>query len=407
MAPVPFDYARELEKARGRAPKPPEDVQEERLERIRTSLRERDMDAVLMFSDGSHPDNNRHLSGYVHVFHYAYSLLLIPREGDPILLIDQPWHIDEAEKMSWIDDIRPLPPRSGSIDELADVLEDAFEDVELTDARVGTLRNFLPQKCYLALQRAVPEVDLVDGTTVWADYVTSPSDYDIEMVSRTAAIADEGLATVKAESESGRTEREVCLAAYERMAELGAEFLHECANDTHVNIGSFSDVISNVRPYLFTNRRLEHGQMFWVDLTAQYRGYHIDCDRTICIGEPTAEQREIFEITEDMYEAMEDALEPGVPAQKIWDVGHEIAADAGYGDNVNFIYFGHSTGIETSERPYAFEGDTREVREGSFYNLEPGIYVPGIGSACIENTLYVGEDRVEPVNQMSNDLHIV
>ena len=108
MGTVPFDYQAEIEKARGRAPQPPEAVQKERIERIRSSLEERDMDAVLMFSDGSHPDNNRHLSGYVHVFHYAYSLLLVPRESDPVLLIDQPWHMDEAEKMSWIKDIRPL-----------------------------------------------------------------------------------------------------------------------------------------------------------------------------------------------------------------------------------------------------------------------------------------------------------
>lgn len=407
MGSVPFDYQAEIEKSRGRAPKPPKEVQEERIERIRSSLVDHDMDAVLMFSDGSHPDNNRHLSGYMHVFHYAYSLLLIPREADPILLIDQPWHIDEAEKMSWIDDIRPLPPRSGSISKLADQLETAFEDRNLTDARIGTLRNFLPQKCYHALEQGVPDVDLVDGTTVWADYVTSPSEYDKEMVARTAAIADEGLATVKAASQAGRTEREVCMESYDRMAELGAEFLHECANDTHVNMGSFSDVISNVRPYLFTNNRLEHGQMFWVDLTAQYRGYHIDCDRTISIGEPSPEQREIWNVTEDMYDAMKSKLQAGVPADEIWRTGQEIADTAGYGDNVNFIYFGHSTGIETSERPYAFEGDDREVRKDSFYNIEPGIYVPGVGSACIENTLFVTENGAEEVNQMSNELHIV
>lgn len=407
MRSVPIDFQAEEEKSRGRAPSPPEDVQDERIARIRNSLEEHGLDAVLMFSDGSHPDNIRHLAGYVHVFHYAYSLLLIPREDPPVLLIDQPWHLEEAEKMSWIEDVRPLPPRGGSFPDLVSGLEEAFGDANLETATVGTLETFLPEKCVSALEAAVPNVEFVDGSPVWADYVTSPSDYDRKMVERTAAIADEGLATVKAEAAAGKTEREVCLAAYERMAELGAEFLHECANDTHVNIGSFSDAISNVRPYLFTNNRLEHGQMFWVDLTAQYNGYHIDTDRTICIGEPTEEQRELYDVTAETYEAMEDALRPGLPAEEIWNIGYEIAESYGYEDNVNFIYMGHSTGIETSERPYALAGDDREVRSGSFYNLEPGIYVPGVGSACIENTLYVSDSGVESVTKLDEGLHIV
>ena len=51
----------------------------------------------------------RYLAGYVHVFPGASSLLVIPLEGTPVLLIDQPWHLEEASRMSWIEDVRAVP----------------------------------------------------------------------------------------------------------------------------------------------------------------------------------------------------------------------------------------------------------------------------------------------------------
>lgn len=407
MGSVPFDMAAERERSRGRYPTPPESVTKERLQRVRASMDDHDLDGVVVFGDGSHPDNILHLAGFIHVFHYAYSLLVVPAEEPPVLLSDQDWHLDEAKKMSWIDDVRAMPLRRGSFERLTRTLETALEDASLSTGRIGTQNSYLPAKCLEALRAAAPTAEWVDGSQVWTDYVTSPSEYDIEMIHRTGGIADEAQAAAKATAGAGRTEREVCLAAIERMATMGADFLHGCANDTHINIGSHSHVISNVRPYLFTNTRLEHGQMFWVDLTAQYRGYHIDCDRTISIGTPSTEQREIYDTTRRMYDAMEDALEPGLPAGELWDIGMEIAEEAGYGDYVNFVYFGHSSGIETSEAPFGIAGDTREIRDGSFYNLEPGIFVPDVGSACIENTIHVTEDGNERVNQFDIDLHVV
>jgi Xaa-Pro aminopeptidase len=407
MGSVPFDMEAEVEKSLGRAPTPPPEVQDERMARIRTYIDEEDLDGVLLYGDASHPDITRHLAGYVHVFHYAYTLILIPSEGPAALLMDQPWHREQAQEMSWIDDIRILPQRSGSIDHMTETFEEVFADRGIEDGRIGVLDTFLPAKLDRALQRGVPGAELVYGTNAWADYVRDPSNYDLKMLRRTAAIADEGQAAVKAGAESGRTEREVCLGAYDRMMALGSEYLHECPIDTRINIGSFSEVISNIRPYLFTNRRLEHGQMFWVDMSAQYSGYHIDCCRTISIGEPTDEQRRLYDVCAAMHDAMVEALEPGVDGQTLWDAGYDVAAEAGYGDYVNFIYFGHSTGIETTERPFAQDGESREIREGSLFNLEPGVFHPEIGSASIENTFYVTDDGVERLNQFSNDLHIV
>jgi Xaa-Pro aminopeptidase len=80
---------------------------------------------------------------------------------------------------------------------------------------------------------------------------------------------------------------------------------------------------------------------------------------------------------------------------------------AGYGDYSNHVYLGHTTGITTSSRPVVARGETAELRPGSFLNVEPGIFVPGVGSACIENTLHITEEGATPINEFGIEIHVV
>lgn len=405
-----LDLEAEVEKSKGRAPRPPDDECRSRLDRVRRTLESLELDALLAFgAAGTNPEPIRYLSGYVHVFPNASSFLLIPREAPAILLIDQPWHLDEAAAMSWIEDVRSFPNggRRWLRDELHSSLGGALRDSGLEAGRVGVFDVAMPAVYAEALRDAAPSLTLGDGKAVWEELVATPSDFDREMIRATARIADEGLRAVVEAARADASEYEVCLASLRRMASLGAEFLHGSGVSTHINIGSHSEAISNVRPFLFSANRLQRGQMFWVDLTASYAGYYIDCDRTIAIGEPSPDQRRLYDVTAEMYAAMCGAARAGVSGGELWDVGDAVARDAGYAEHSNLVYLGHTTGASTSERPVVAKGETKALRAGSFVNVEPGIFVPELGSACIENTLEVFHDRAEPVNSFGIELQVV
>lgn len=404
-----FNLQDEITKSRGLAPQPPKREQKKRISKTQKFIEEHDMDGLLVY--GSPYLNNeiiRYLSGYVHIVQRARSMLLIPKEGEPILFTDRSWHKSEAEKMSWVDDIRTIP----SVDhrdytKLASKIKEGFENRGLMNDTVGVFKSDMPADYMTVLNDAASRMEFVDGDPVWHDLVTSPSDYDLDMISKTASIADEGLATVVSEARAGVSEREICINALDRMAQLGAEFRLGAAVSTHVNTGAFSEVLANLRPFLFTGNRLEHGQMFWTDLVACHNGYYIDCDRTICVGEPSAEQLEMFEIVEDMYESMLEKLAPGVEGGEVWQAGYDIAEKHGYGDAINFVHQGHPTGLMVSESPIIDEGVTTEIPACSVINIEPGIFVPGVGSANIENAVYVSDKKVEQINGLDNGLFIV
>jgi Xaa-Pro aminopeptidase len=252
-----------------------------------------------------------------------------------------------------------------------------------------------------------PDTDLDVKPEVWSEVVGTPTAYDRDMIAETASIADAGLAEITSACRVGVTEREICLTALKRMARLGAEFLHSTAISTHVDIGSYSRGRSNLQPYLFTETKLDMGEMFWVDLIVCNEGYYVDCNRTISIGEPTNEQRELYDTCREMYEAMIDTIEPGVTGGTVWERAYEVAADAGYENYLNAIYLGHTTGITISEAPVISETETGEISDGQFLNIEPGLFVPDVGSACIENALHVTTDGAVPINEFDIDLVVV
>ena len=81
-----LDDAVAREQSQGRPPKPPVEEQEGRLERVRASLDAHELDGLLVWGSASaNCDPIRFLSGYVHVFPGASSLLLVPRvDGETV-----------------------------------------------------------------------------------------------------------------------------------------------------------------------------------------------------------------------------------------------------------------------------------------------------------------------------------
>jgi Xaa-Pro aminopeptidase len=406
-----LNFDAEVEKSRGRPPKPPAEEQEGRLRRAREAMAARRLDALLVYGAAEvNADPIRYLAGYVHVFPGASSLLLLPLEDSPILLVDQPWHLDEARKMAFPEDVRayPNPGRTWLAEELEKTIRDSFASAGVERGRIGLLPGATPLVYRDVLESAVPDATLVgDGAVVWAELVASPSDWDAANIRRAAHVADEGLAAAVEAAGVGVPEYEVCLRSLEQMASLGAEFLHGSGATTHINIGSYSDVISNVRPFLFTGNVLEEGEMFWLDLSACYAGCYTDTDRTISVGEPTREQRDLYDVAAEMYRVLLDGARAGVSGGELWEQGNRVAADAGLAEYLNHVYLGHTTGITTSSRPVVARGEPAELVAGSFLNLEPGIFVPGVGSACIENTVYVTERGAEPINRFGLEIHVV
>ena len=135
-------------------------------------------------------------------------------------------------------------------------------------------------------------------------------------------------------------------------------------------------------------------------------GYGSDTTRTVHVGEPTDEEREVFEIVRQAQQAGFAAVRPGVACEEIDRAARKVIADAGYGE-----YFlhrtGHGIGLTTHEPPYMIEGEKRLLEPGMCFSIEPGIYQPTRFGVRIEDIVTVTDNGGRRLNATPHEMRIV
>lgn len=148
---------------------------------------------------------------------------------------------------------------------------------------------------------------------------------------------------------------------------------------------------------------VKKGDMIVMDYGAGYHDYHSDMTRTVCVGEPTEEQRRVYDVVREAHEACAAAAKPGCIGTDIMALAEKVIGDAGYGD-----YFkhglGHGVGIQIHENPNFNRRWNRPVPEGSVITIEPGIYLPGNFGVRLEDFGLMTADGFVPFTASTHEL---
>ena len=144
-----------------------------------------------------------------------------------------------------------------------------------------------------------------------------------------------------------------------------------------------------------------------LDLGCRYKSYCSDTSRTFFVGEPTDEQRKIYEIVRLAQAAGEAAVKPGATGQDVDRAARRIIEEAGYGKYF-FNRVGHGVGIAVHENPYIIEGNDKPLKPGNVFSIEPGIYIAGKFGMRIENLVAVKPDgTAEALNKTTREMRII
>jgi len=197
---------------------------------------------------------------------------------------------------------------------------------------------------------------------------------------------------------AGREETDVAAD----LARLLREFGHEQVDFTVVGSGP-----NGANPHHEAgDRTILSGDMVVLDFGGLMHGYGSDTSRTVCVGDPTAQMREVHDIVRLAQQAAFEAVRPGVACQEIDRTARRMITDAGYGEQ--FIHrTGHGIGMTTHEPPYMVEGEERLTVPGMCFSIEPGIYLPGSFGVRIEDIVTVTADGGRRFNNTDRRLVIV
>jgi Xaa-Pro aminopeptidase len=250
----------------------------------------------------------------------------------------------------------------------------------------------------LALQQALPDSNYVSMTSALPMLRAIKGADELERLAAAGAAADACFEQLAEGRFAGRRESEIAAD----LARLLREHGHSEVDFTVVGSGP-----NGANPHHeMSERTIEDGDMIVLDFGGIKDGYGSDTTRTVHVGEPTDEEREVYEVVRSAQQTAYEAVRPGVACQEIDRAARKVIADAGYGEY--FIHrTGHGIGLTTHEPPYMVEGETRELEPGMCFSIEPGVYLPGRFGVRIEDIVTVTEAGGRRLNNTTRELQIV
>jgi D-alanyl-D-alanine dipeptidase len=357
-----------------------------RMERALAQARDAGLTGVLLTPG---PDL-AYLTGYQPVITERITMLALQAGRDPFLIVpvlERPGaeHAPAAPSLSlvtWADGGDPYTA--------AGELLDPHGSYAISDAawalHVLGLQETLPDARYVSMSSALPMLRAVKD----AD--------ELGRLAAAGAAVDACFEQIRQVQFSGRRESEIAADLAGLLRDSG----HSEVEFTGVASGP-----NGGNPHHETGERtIEAGDMVVLDFGGKKEGYSSDITRSVHVGEPTEEEREVYEIVRRAQQASFEAVRPGVECQEIDRAARHVIADAGYGDQ--FIHrTGHGIGLATHEPPNMVEGETQPLQPGMCFSIEPGIYLAGRFGVRVEDIVTVTGDGGRRFNTVTRELQLV
>jgi Xaa-Pro dipeptidase len=144
-----------------------------------------------------------------------------------------------------------------------------------------------------------------------------------------------------------------------------------------------------------THHILQNQETLILDYSVVIQGYRSDFTNTLVVGgEPTSDQRKLFDFCKTAMSAGESQLKSGIPCQSVYDSLANVFAEAGVLSSFPH-HAGHGLGISHPEPPYIVKRSSETLIAGDVVTLEPGLYVDGIGGIRIEHNYLISNSGYE------------
>ena len=363
----------------------------DRLARARMLMAGRGVDVMLLSTGADLP----YFCGYEAMPLERLTMLVVPRDGAATLVVPRL----EAPRVAEQPDVFDLRPWEETEDPVAIVAGLA------PNAAIAAVGDQMWSRFLVELMGAMPSTSWRRASEVTAPIRSVKDAAEIERL-RTASAAVDRIAARLQGGEIelvGRTEAEVS-------AELGRQIIAE--GHDRVNFAIVAAGPDAASPHHEPGaREIRAGEVVLCDFGGTMVGddgvgYCSDITRCVYTGEPPAEFSELYDVLFEAQAAGVAAAEVGTPAQDVDRAARSVISAGGYG--ALFVHrTGHGIGTEAHEDPYIVEGNREPLAAGNAFSVEPGIYVPGLWGARLEDIVVATSDGPDPLNRVDHRLAVV
>jgi Xaa-Pro aminopeptidase len=154
---------------------------------------------------------------------------------------------------------------------------------------------------------------------------------------------------------------------------------------------------------LANNITFQPGDVLVTGAGAAVWGYDSELERTMVVGKPNDEQKQMFDHMIAVQEIAFENIRPGRPCSEV-----DRAVRKYYEDHDLMGYWrhhvGHAIGLRYHEGPFLDIGDETIIQPGMVFTVEPGLYAPNLGGFRHSDTVVVTEDGIEIITFYPRDL---
>lgn len=240
---------------------------------------------------------------------------------------------------------------------------------------------------------------LTPASALMTELRGSKDEEELSCMTAAQRIAEGALEQILKEIRPGMTEKEIAARLNYLMVSAGAE---KTSFDTIVASGPNGSMPHAV-PGM---RKVREGDFITMDFGCVYKGYCSDMTRTVALGRPSDEMRNIYDIVLQAQLAGIAAAKAGVAGAAIDGAARKVIQDAGYGAYFGHS-FGHSLGIDIHEAPNAAPGNDKPMPDGAVVSAEPGIYLPGKFGVRIEDVMILRPDGTQVITKAPKALLVL
>jgi Xaa-Pro dipeptidase len=221
------------------------------------------------------------------------------------------------------------------------------------------------------------------------------TDQELEVMKEASRITSCGMREAVEATKAGVRETEVAALACKAMFEEGAART------------AFTPLIvagprSGTKHDFPSKRKIQNGDMVYIDIGAIWQGYFSDMSRTVLVGNGTREQRNALDSILDIYTRLKEEIKAGVSAAEVAKDGEKLAEAKGW--LKDYWSMGHGLGTSFLEIP-SFTPTSSDVFDtGMVFAYEPMIVRLGLGTAVVEDTVAVTKDGCKSLTEYERKL---
>lgn len=356
------------------------------------------------------------------LFYYSGTMqpgvLYLPAQDDPVLLVKK--NVERAREESSLVHILPL----GSWGSVWQVLGERGLPLPQT---LGLELDILPAHLYIQLRNIFSSTQTLDVSTLLRRCRMIKSPWEINNLSRAAAMAARMIEAVPEFLKPGISELELAGKLEAVMRSAGHQgFIRTRGFNQEVFYGHIlsgpegarASYIDSPSGGLGTGPAFSQGaglktirphEPVSIDYCGCFNGYIVDLTRMFSLGEPAPDVLRAFEAMREIQEILVSRTQPGITGAQVYRWAVEEAGRLGYRDTFMGLgtsqaaYVGHGVGLELDELPLIAEKFDWPLQENMVFALEPKVMLPDYGLVGIENTYRLGPQGLENLTPIPED----